>query len=309
MAKNDYSSRTKKDVSIDDINQDAPQSGKPQHDASSDIDIEGIIEKHSTEISILKAIIIIITIAILILVGALALGGEKPNSIVKKIIILVCMEITALAASLMCHDFFYKMFIKRVVKSIDAIKSYKLRRRKPKVLKKILVFQFPIFSSSNENITEIEIGDTTVTASQISYSRSKGRHDRETMYQGDCYSIAIKNKLIPNDIWLVSDYPSYIKRGIYHCSHKRFTIFCDTAETFKSCNKKEIFAIAEQIYETIHASLFTLYFDNGTMYFIEQNQNECFEMGVFDFDIKKILRRDLEILKYRIEIAKIFASI
>ena len=62
MAANDYSHRQKKDVFIDNDNQDAPQSGQPQHNASPDIDIDGIIEKHRTDIHVLKVSIIIITI-------------------------------------------------------------------------------------------------------------------------------------------------------------------------------------------------------------------------------------------------------
>ena len=54
MAANDYSHRQKKDVFIDNDNQDAPQSGQPQHNASSDIDIDGIIEKHRTDIVALQ---------------------------------------------------------------------------------------------------------------------------------------------------------------------------------------------------------------------------------------------------------------
>ena len=205
MAANDYSHRPKKDVIIGNDNQDTPQSGQPQHNASSDIDIDGIIEKHRTDIYVLKVSIIIITIVIVVL--GVMFGISCSPKIAGKIIAGICFSVTALAISLMCTDFLYKMFIKILVKSIDAIKCYKMRRRKPKVLKRLLTFDVPIYSSRNENVTMIEIGDTTVTASHFSYSRNKGNRNISTIYQGECYAATIKNKLKPNGIWLLGGSP------------------------------------------------------------------------------------------------------
>ena len=307
MAANDYSHRQKKDVFIDNDNQDAPQSGQPQHNASSDIDIDGIIEKHRTDIHVLKVSIIIIAIVILVLVGMFAVSGDKPKEIWKKIILLICMITPALVLSMICGDFIYKMFLKRVVRSIDAITYYKLRRRKPKALKKILTFDVPIYSSRNENVTMIEIGDTTVTASHFSYSQNKGRHRIVTICQGDCYAVDIKNKLIPNGIWLVRNLKN-IKKGKYSSKSNGSMIYADTAEAIQNCNKADICAISEKIYNANHTS-FALYFENNIMYYIELNHNdEGFYMDVFDFNIEKYLRRDLAILNNRIRFAEILAS-
>ncbi|MBR2886907.1 MAG: hypothetical protein IKB95_01680, partial [Bacteroidales bacterium] len=55
---------------------------------------------------------------------------------------------------------------------------------------------------------------------------------------------------------------------------------------------------------------FILYFENNIMYYIELNNNDNeFEMEVFEFDIEKLLRRDLAILNNRVELAKILASV
>ena len=309
MAKKDYSRRTKKDISIDDLNQDAPQSGQPEYDASSKIDIEGIIEKHSSEISILKIVTIAVSIAMLILTVVVVLSGEKPHSIVKKIIIIICMELPAMAFALMCNDLIYKMFIKRVVKSIDAIKYYKLRRRKPKVLKRALAFDVPLWSCSNKNVTEIEIGDTTITASQFGYYKSKGRNRGSVpIYEGECYAVDIQNKSIPDGIWLTYHKHSFLKESGHQCKSKHYTLYADTAEALDNCDKKEIYAIGNRIYNYIRCP-FTIYFEKGVMYYIDADpHNEDFEMGAFNYDINKILRRDLGILSYRIEFAKILAS-
>ena len=305
MAANDYSHRQKKDVIIDNDNQDTPQSGQPQHNASSDIDIDGIIEKHRTDIYVLKVCIIIITIVIVVL--GVMFGISCSPKIVGKIIAGICFSVTALAISLMCTDFLYKMFIKILVKSIDAIKCYKLRRRKPKVLKRLLTFDVPIYSSRNENVTMIEIGDTTVTASHFSYSQSKGRYRIVTICQGDCYAVDIKNKLIPNGIWLVRNLKN-IKKGKYSSKSNGSMIYADTAEAIQNCNKADICAISEKIYNANHTS-FALYFENNIMYYIELNHNdEGFDMDVFDFNIEKYLRRDLAILNNRIRFAEILAS-
>ncbi len=305
MAANDYSHRQKKDVFIDNDNQDAPQSGQPQHNASSDIDIDGIIEKHRTDINVLKASIIIITIVILVLVEMFAFSGTE--KIAGKIIVGIFFAVLSLAISLMCADFVYKMYIKILVKSIDAIKCYKLRRRKPKVLKRLLTFNVPIYSSRNENVTMIEIGDTTVTASHFSYSQNKGRHRIVTICQGDCYAVDIKNKLIPNGIWLVRNLKN-IKKGKYSSKSNGSMIYADTAEAIQNCNKADICAISEKIYNANHTS-FALYFENNIMYYIELNHNdEGFDMDVFDFNIEKYLRRDLAILNNRIRFAEILAS-
>ena len=305
MAANDYSHRQKKDVFIDNDNQDAPQSGQPQHNASSDIDIDGIIEKHRTDINVLKASIIIITIVIVVLGEMFAFSGTE--KIAGKIIVGIFFAVLSLAISLMCADFLYKMFIKILVRSIDAIKCYKLRRRKPKVLKRLLTFDVPIYSSRNENVTMIEIGDTTVTASHFSYSQSKGRHRIVTICQGDCYAVDIKNKLIPNGIWLVRNLKN-IKKGKYSSKSNGSMIYADTAEAIQNCNKADICAISEKIYNANHTS-FALYFENNIMYYIELNHNdEGFYMDVFDFNIEKYLRRDLAILNNRIRFAEILAS-
>ena len=305
MAAKDYSHRPKKDVFIDNDNQDAPKSGQPQHNASSDIDIDGIIEKHRTDIHVLKVSIIIITIVILVLVEMFAFSGTE--KIAGKIIVGIFFAVLSLAISLMCADFVYKMFIKILVKSIDAIKCYKLRRRKPKVLKRLLTFDVPIYSSRNENVTMIEIGDTTVTASHFSYSQSKGRHRIVTICQGDCYAVDIKNKLIPNGIWLVRNLKN-IKKGKYSSKSNGSMIYADTAEAIQNCNKADICAISEKIYNANHTS-FALYFENNIMYYIELNHNdEGFDMDVFDFNIEKYLRRDLAILNNRIRFAEILAS-
>ena len=305
MAANDYSHRQKKDVFIDNDNQDAPQSGQPQHNASSDIDIDGIIEKHRTDIHVLKVSIIIITIVIVVLVEMFAFSGTE--KIAGKIIVGIFFAVLSLAISLMCADFVYKMYIKILVKSIDAIKCYKLRRRKPKVLKRLLTFDVPIYSSRNENVTMIEIGDTTVTASHFSYSQSKGRYRIVTICQGDCYAVDIKNKLIPNGIWLVRNLKN-IKKGKYSSKSNGSMIYADTAEAIQNCNKADICAISEKIYNANHTS-FALYFENNIMYYIELNHNdEGFDMDVFDFNIEKYLRRDLAILNNRIRFAEILAS-
>jgi hypothetical protein len=45
------------------------------------------------------------------------------------------------------------------------------------------------------------------------------------------------------------------------------------------------------------------------MYYIDfEPDNNDFEMEVFDFNIEKFLRRDLNVLKNRIKIAEILAS-
>ena len=309
MATNDYSSRTKKDISIDDLNQDAPQSGQPEYDTSSKIDIEGIIEKHSSEISILKIVTIAVSIAMLILTVVVVLTGEKPHSIVKKIIIIICMELPSMAIALMCNDLIYKMFIKRVVKSIDAIKYFKLRRRKPKVLRRALAFDVPLWSCSNKNVTEIEIGDTTITASQFGYYKSKGRNRGSVpIYEGECYAVNIQNKSIPDGIWLTYRNHRFLKESIRQCKSKHYTLYADTAEALDNCDKKEIYAIGNRIYNHIHCP-FTIYFEQGVMYYIDADpHNENFEMGVFNYDINIIMRRDLGILSDRIEFAKILAS-
>lgn len=306
MAKNDYSHHSKKKVIIDNDNQNAPQNGQPQHNASSDIDIDGIIEKHRTDIYTLKVSIIIITIVIGVL--GVMFGISCSPKIVGKIIAGIIFLFPALAISLMCTDFLFKMFIKIIVKPIDAIKCYKLRRRKPKVLKRLLTFNVPIYSSRNEDVTKIEIGDTTVTASHFSYSQSKGRYSTVTICQGECYAVTIKNKLTPNGIWLLGGSPYYIRKGKHSCKSKGYTIYADTAEAIKNCNINDICAIAQTIKNAIDCYSFVLYFENGIMYLIEQKDNEGFDLNVFDFNIEKYLRRDLTILNYRIHIAEILAS-
>ncbi len=306
MAANDYSHRQKKDVFIDNDNQDAPQSGQPQHNASSDIDIDGIIEKHRTDIHVLKASIIIITIVILVLVEMFAFSGTE--KIAGKIIVGIFFAVLSLAISLMCADFVYKMYIKILVKSIDAIKCYKLRRRKPKVLKRLLTFDVPIYSSRNENVTMIEIGDTTVTASHFSYSRNKGNRNISTIYQGECYAATIKNKLKPNGIWLLGGSPYYIRKGKHLCKSKGYTIYADTAEAIQNCNINDIGVFARTIKKAIDCYSFVLYIENGIMYLIEQKDNEGFDTDVFDFNIEKYLRRDLAIINHRIKIAEVLAS-
>ena len=306
MAAKDYSHRPKKDVFIDNDNQDAPKSGQSQHNASSDIDIDGIIEKHRTDINVLKVSIIIITIVIVVL--GVMFGISCSPKIVGKIIAGIIFGVTALAISLMCTDFLYKMFIKILVKSIDAIKCYKLRRRKPKVLKRLLTFDVPIYSSRNENVTMIEIGDTTVTASHFSYSRNKGNRNISTIYQGECYAATIKNKLKPNGIWLLGGSPYYIKKGKHLCKSKGYTIYADTAEAIQNCNINDIGVFAKTIKKAIDCYSFVLYFENGIMYLIEQKDNEGFDTDVFDFNIEKYLRRDLAIINHRIKIAEVLAS-
>ena len=306
MAANDYSHRPKKDVFIDNDNQDAPKSGQPQHNASSDIDIDGIIEKRRTDIYVLKVCIIIITIVIVVL--GVMFGISSSPKIAGKIIAGIIFGVTALAISLMCTDFLYKMFIKILVKSIDAIKCYKLRRRKPKVLKRLLTFDVPIYSSRNENVTMIEIGDTTVTASHFSYSRNKGNRNISTIYQGECYAATIKNKLKPNGIWLLGGSPYYIKKGKHLCKSKGYTIYADTAEAIQNCNINDIGVFAKTIKKAIDCYSFVLYFENGIMYLIEQKDNEGFDTDVFDFNIEKYLRRDLAIINHRIKIAEVLAS-
>ena len=299
MAAKDYSHRPKKDVFIDNDNQDAPKSGQPQHNASSDIDIDGIIEKRRTDIYVLKVCIIIITIVIVVL--GVMFGISSSPKIAGKIIAGIIFGVTALAISLMCTDFLYKMFIKILVKSIDAIKCYKLRRRKPKVLNRI-------YSSRNENVTMIEIGDTTVTASHFSYSRNKGNRNISTIYQGECYAATIKNKLKPNGIWLLGGSPYYIKKGKHLCKSKGYTIYADTAEAIQNCNINDIGVFAKTIKKAIDCYSFVLYFENGIMYLIEQKDNEGFDTDVFDFNIEKYLRRDLAIINHRIKIAEVLAS-
>ena len=298
MAKNDYSNRSKKDVFSD----------TDKKDVFSDISIDCIIEKHHTGIIVLKVIRIIFLIAILLGVGMFAMSGDVPKTIWKKIIVLFFMLLPALTISLMCSDFLYKIFIKIVVKSIDSIKYYKMWRRKPKALKKVLTFDVPIFSSRNENVTKIEIGDTTVTASHFCYTKKEGGYKYGktiTICQGNCYAVDIKNKLIPNEIWLVKNGHKYIKKGKYACKSKGFMVYADTAEAINNYNAKDIGTIGEKIYN----SSFVLYFENNIMYYIDlKPDNDAFEMDVFDFDIEKFLRRDLAILKDRIELAKILAS-
>ena len=299
MARNDYSNFLKKDV-------------------FSDICIDCIIEKHHTGIIVLKVIRIIFLIAILLGVGMFAMSGDVPKTIWKKIIVLFFMLLPALTISLMCSDFLYKIFIKIVVKSIDSIKYYRIRRRKPKVLKKVLTFDVPIYSSSNENITKIEIGNTIVIVSHFRYTQNIGfgKHPKTiTICQGDCYAVDIKNKSIPNGIWLIRDHKyikigqKYIKKGLYSYESKKSIIYADTAESFNNCIKNDIFAIGEKIYKAVNTS-FILYFENNIMYYIELNNNDNeFEMEVFEFDIEKLLRRDLAILNNRVELAKILASV
>jgi len=208
----------------------------------------------------------------------------------------------------MCSDFLYKIFIKIVVKSIDAIKYYRMRRRKPKALKKVLTFDVPIYSSSNENITKIEIGNTIVIVSHFRYTQKKGGYKYGktiTICQGNCYAVDIKNKLIPNGIWLVKNGHKYIKKGKYACKSKGFMVYADTAEAINNYNAKDIGTIGEKIYN----SSFVLYFEKNIMYYIDfEPDNNDFEMEVFDFNIEKFLRRDITALKHRIQIAEILAS-
>gem|GEM_PF-2656490 len=298
MAKNDYSRRSKKDVFSD----------TDKKDVFSDIDIDGIVEKHRTDMLVLKVIVILFSIAILLGVGMFAMSGDVPKTIWKKIIVLFFMLLPALTISLMCSDFLYKIFIKIVVKSIDAIKYYRMRRRKPKALKKVLTFDVPIYSSSNENITKIEIGNTIVIVSHFRYTQKKGGYKYGktiTICQGNCYAVDIKNKLIPNGIWLVKNGHKYIKKGKYACKSKGFMVYADTAEAINNYNAKDIGTIGEKIYN----SSFVLYFEKNIMYYIDfEPDNNDFEMEVFDFNIEKFLRRDITALKHRIQIAEILAS-
>ena len=306
MATNDYSRRTKKDVSIDDNHQDSPQSGQDVCATTTDIDIDDIIEKHRTGIIVFKVIAIIIAIAIFIGLEIFAISGTE--KIAGKIILGIFFAVLALAISIIGADFVYKIFFKIVVKSIDAIKSYKIRRLKPKALKKILTFDVPIYSSRNKNITKIVIGDATVTASQVSYSQNKGKRYIETIYQCECYVVDIKNKSLPSGIWLIGGSPYHIKKGKHFCNSKGFTIYADSIEAIKNCNINDIGVLSKKIKNAIDCYSFVLYFENGIMYLIEQKSREGFDTDVSDFNIEKYLRRDLAILKYRIEFAKILAT-
>lgn len=309
MATNDYSSRSKKDVFSDSDNNDAPQSGQNVCATTSGIDIDGIIEKNRTNMIVLKVIVILFSIAILFFVGMYV--TDIAPKIWGKIIVIIVFVLPALTLSLMCGDFFYKLFIKIVVKQIDAIKYYRMRRRKPKALKKVLTFDVPIYSSRNENVTKIEIGDTTVTASHFCYTQKVGgyRYGKTiTICQGDCYAVDKKNKLIPNGIWLVKNGHKYIKKGIYSRKSKGFMIYADTADAIKNCYTSDICDIAEKIYKAVRTR-FALYFENNIMYYIDfKFDDESFEMKVFDFNIENYLRRDLAILNDRIEFSKILAS-
>ncbi len=300
MARNDYSNRSKKDV-FSDID---------KKDVLSDIDIDGIIEEHRTDMIVLKVIVILFSIAILFF-GGMHLTDIAPK-IWGKIIVIIVFVLPALTLSLMCGDFFYKLFIKSVVKSIDAIKYYRMRRRKPKALKKVLTFDVPIYSSRNENVTKIEIGDTTVTASHFCYTQKVGGYKYGktiTICQGNCYAVDIKNKLIPNGIWLVKNGHKYIKKGKYACKSNGFIIYADTADAINNYNAKDIHAIGDKIYKAVRAN-FVLYFKKNIVYYIDfEPDNNDFEMEVFDFNIEKFLRRDLAILKDRIEFSKILASV
>lgn len=297
MARNDYSNRSKKDVFSD----------TDKKDVLSDIDIDGIVEKHRTDMIVLKVIVILFSIAILFFVGMYV--TDIAPKIWGKIIVIIVFALPALVLSLVCGDFFYKLFIKRVVKPIDAIKYYKMWRRKPKALKKVLTFDVPIFSSRNENVTKIEIGDTTVTASHFCYTKKEGGYKYGktiTICQGNCYAVDIKNKLIPNGIWLVKNGHKYIKKGKYACKSKGFMVYADTAEAINNYNAKDIGTIGEKIYN----SSFVLYFEKNIMYYIDfEPDNNDFEMEVFDFNIEKFLRRDLSVLQKRIEFSKILASV
>lgn len=305
MAKNKYSSRPKKDVNINDNHHDSPQSGQDVCATTSDFNIDDIIEKHRTGIIVFKVIAIIIAIAIFIGLEIFAISGTE--KIAGKIILGIFFAVLALGISVIGADFVYKIFFKIVVKSIDAIKYY-IRRLKPKALKRILTFDVPIYSSKNENITKIVIGDTTVTASQVSYSQNKGNRHIETIYQCECYVVDIKNKSLPNGIWLIGGSPYHIKKGKHFCNSKGFTIYADSIEAIKNCNINDIGVLCKKIKNAIDCYSFVLYFENGLMYLIEQKSREGFDTDVFDFNIEKYLRRDLAIIKYRVQLAKTLAS-
>lgn len=282
---------------------------KSQSQQKTEIEIDSIIEKHSKEIRNLKVINIIITIIISVLhiwvTLPIIIGKTK---IISKIVFFITVLFIAVAISFICIDFVYKLHFKRVIKSINYIKNYEIRRRKPKILKKILKFNVPIYSSSNTDITEIEIENTTVIASQLNYSKNKYPKKTITEYEGECYSVEIKNQLTTDGIWLVCGEPSHIKKSRYSYESEKYTIYAETEEAINNYNIKNNCNIGRKICNALYCRDFTLYFEKNNMYYIEQKLNKGFDLYEFDFNIEKSLRRDLEILNKRIKLAKVLVS-
>ena len=310
MARNKHLYRRNKETSKAGCNLNSQKSCQPKHDTSLDIDVEKTIEKHSISILILKVSSIIFTIAIHFWLGWVIISSEILHPLVIKIIVLLFIEILALGLFFICYEFLYKMLIKWIVKSIDIIKCYNLSCRMPMILREFYYFNISVYSSKNQNITEFEIGDTSVTASQIRYYQSRSCYHRvELLFQADFFVVDKKNKLIPNGILLESETFGCIKHGIYQCRTSRYVIYSDTDEAFNNCDQLVLIDIANKIYNACNAIPFALYFANDVMYFVLKCLSEDFELHPLDFNIKKYLRRDLQTLQYRIYIAKILASL
>lgn len=309
MATNDYTSRSKKDVSIQQLEHPRPTSTivSPQYTTNTlQLDIDDCIKKYRAEIkkiTILKPIALYVGASIVFL--ALCIFIPSP--------IVLILEIMSCTLTNLYFKYKYQKLVENIGKNMGIIKSYNKKTNIHNVWKKIMYFPGYVGECKNEDETKIEIDDCVVSASKFKINTHiASRRTIKDLYYGDYFVATQNDKSLGEKIMLVHGGNENMWRIKYAFDCKGFKIFANSESNIDNADMERIYAIGEKILQSMLGNTnnnFILYFENRIIYCIIQTKNvDRFNLNTFNFSIEKKLRRDLNELNYRIKIAEILAS-
>ncbi len=317
MAQNDYSRRSNKDVFFGDETPTTPYMPSENYDTANDdteddFDVEKFIKENDSNITTTvtaKIITHILVVGLIPLLWKLWIMWMKHIHAFNAFMFYVIIFGGSFAAFSITEIFFFKRytaFIEMVIKSFKKIKLYKHEIEGGAAWKD--VFYVPSLEKMHtEDLTRIEIGDTIVKALEVDLQNRVGKSIRHNFY-GLYYEVDLGDRAFADNVMLVYGHIQYIKQRPYIKDTECFTIYAFKEDDVVNSDMNRVYNLAQKLINHLNNS-FVINFKNGKMYcFIRQPNIDTFNYNGFDYTIKDRLRRDINIIQNRIQIAEVLAS-
>ena len=285
----------------------------PQHQSDTQLNtnIEQLSHQYEDKVSNLvnfKIIALLVIIGILIASIYVGYYDSEMISFCWLASIIGCFIIGSISQSK------YAEVIKELVKSFKVIDSYThdLKNTYQKVCTNI--FRFPKFSADDcdyyrEDLTEIKIGDTTISATEllVSHTTGSGKNSHtDLLFTGEYYTFVMPKPYADGVLVCKGTMPVIEPNKYYDCKYR----FYATNNNMPNSDFGHITHIVDRLSENYKED-FALYFENGKAHLIVNTNTLLFfdfDFGFWDFSVKDKLKRDVPRLAMRVKIAGILTE-
>jgi len=200
----------------------------------------------------------------------------------------------------------YTNYIERAVKYFKKIKLYNHTAKGGAAWGKMIDCPGDAFS---RDLTRIEINNKIIKVLYLEIYKYESQHHK-IYFNGEYYEISLGDKAFANNVMLVNGSIPNVKTRHHSLQHNGYTIHFYNDDNLKSSDMNRVYALAGRLRNALGDKEFLIDFAGERIMLLlpTDYRDNYFTYDCFNYTIADRLRRDVNIFKERIKIAKILDS-